>query len=84
MLSERDEAVLDFEGSWWLYPEPKDLAVREYLGMSATRYYQVLRRLVDDDEALSYAPLVVRRLRKMRRDRIRQIADRLGESDSTG
>ena len=84
MLSERDKAVLDFEASWWLYPEPKDLAVREHLGMSASRYYQVLRRLVDEGEALSYAPLAVRRLRKMQRDRIRQIADRLGEGDSTG
>ena len=48
-LSKRDMRVLEFEGSWWLYPQPKDRAIKEYLGMSATRYYQVLRRLVDDD-----------------------------------
>ena len=34
--------------------------------MSATRYYQVLRRLIDDPVAESVDPLTVRRLRKVR------------------
>lgn len=78
MVSERDREVLDFEGAWWLYPGPKDRAIREYLGMSATRYYQRLRRLIDQTEALEYAPLTVRRLRRMRRQRLEQIAERVG------
>lgn len=78
MVSERDREVLDFENSWWLYPGPKDRAIREYLGMSATRYYQRLRRLIDETEALEYAPLTIRRLRKMRRERLEQIAERVG------
>jgi len=77
-LSERDRAVLDFEGAWWLYPQPKDRAVKEYLGISATRYYQALRRLVDDDAALRYAPLTIRRLRRIRLAREQQAAARLG------
>ena len=77
MVSERDRQVLDFEGSWWLYPGPKDRAIREYLGISATRYYQVLRRLIDHSEALQYDPLTIRRLRKMRRQRLDQIAERV-------
>ena len=82
-LSERDRRVLDFEGSWWLYPQPKDQAIPEYLGMSATRYYQALRRLMDDDTALAYAPLTVRRLQRMRRDRTAQIAARVRGRDGT-
>ncbi len=82
MLSESDKAVLDFEGSWWLYPGPKDLAIREYLGMSATRYYQALRRLMDDENALHHAPLAIRRVRRMRQERLEQIAARVGGSDS--
>ena len=78
MVTERDRKVLDFEGSWWLYPGPKDRAIGDYLGMSATRYYQRLRRLIDDTEALDYAPLTVRRLRRMRRLRLEQIAERVG------
>jgi hypothetical protein len=80
MVSVRDREVLDFEGSWWLYPGPKDLAIREYLGMSATRYYQRLRRLIDEEEALEYDPLTVCRLRKMRRQRLDQIAERVGSA----
>ena len=78
MLSQRDKRVLEFESSWWHYPEPKDRAVREYLGMSATRYYQALRRLVDDETAVAEYPLVVRRLRRIRRERQEALARRLG------
>ena len=84
MLSERDQAVLDFEGSWWHYPGPKDLAIKQYLGMSATRYYQALRRLIDDEVALHHSPLTIRRLRKMRKQRLDQIAARVGGGDSAG
>ncbi len=77
MVSERDREVLDFEGAWWLYPGPKDRAIREYLGMSSTRYYQILRRLMDDDAARAYAPLTVRRLHRMRRARLDRVANRV-------
>ncbi len=84
MLSERDRKVLDFEGSWWQFPGPKDRAISDYLEMSSTRYYQALRRLMDDDEAARYAPLTVHRLRKVRRDRLERIASDVGTGDSTG
>ena len=77
MVSKRDRQVLDFEGSWWLYPGPKDRAIREYLGMSSTRYYQALRRLIDEKGALEYDPLTVRRLKRMRRQRLDPIAERV-------
>jgi hypothetical protein len=76
MVSERDRQVLDFEGSWWLFPGPKDRAIREYLDMSATRYYQAVRRLMDDENAVAYAPMTVMRLRRMRSERLQQIARR--------
>jgi hypothetical protein len=84
VLGERDNAVLEFESSWWLYPGPKDRAIREYLGMSATRYYQVLRRLVEDPDAMRHDPLTVKRLRKMRTDVAKRAAERrLGGGDGT-
>ena len=80
MLSERDRGVLDFEAAWWHYPGPKDRAIREYLGMSSTRYYQILRRLAEDERALDYDPLTIRRLRRTRSDARRRAAERsLGE-----
>ena len=65
-LSERDRAILEFEGSWWTEPGPKDLAIRARLGISASRYRQILAALVDSEEAATVAPLVVKRLRRER------------------
>lgn len=80
MLSDSDRSILEFEGSWWLYPGPKDRAIREYLGISATRYYQVLRRLLDDPRAERHAPMTVRRLRRVRDEaRRRSVERRLGD-----
>ena len=80
-LTTRDLKVLDFEGSWWLYPQPKDRAIKDYLGMSATRYYQVLRRLIADDLALHHAPLTIRRLRRLQRTRLDTVATRAGDGE---
>lgn len=85
MLGERETSILDFEAAWWLYPGPKDRAIREYLGISATRYYQVLRRLIDDPEAERRDPLTVRRLRRVRDDARKRAAERrLGGDGPTG
>ncbi len=77
MLTEKDIRILDFEASWWHFPEPKDRAIREYVGMSSTRYYQALRRLVDDEAAAGQYPLVVHRLRRMKQERKEAIARRI-------
>ena len=85
MLSDSDRAVLEFEGSWWMFPGPKDRAIREYLGMSSTRYYQALRRLMDERAAEEAAPLTVRRLRRVRdQARRRRIERRLGDGHTGG
>ena len=84
MLAERDRAVLDFESSWWLHPGPKDRAIREHLGMSATSYYKSLRRLMDDPAAQRYQPLTVRRLRRVRDDGLRRAAARRSGDNAPG
>lgn len=65
-LSEQERAVLDFEGSWWTLPGPKEAAIRSRLGMSATAYRKVLGRLMESAEAATEAPLLIRRLRRDR------------------
>lgn len=77
MLSERDARVLEFERQWWRYPGPKDRAIREYLGISATRYYQILRRLMDDPSASEHDPLTIRRLRRIRGEARQRAIERL-------
>lgn len=70
-LTARDRAILDFERSWWTEPGPKDTAIRERFELSGTRYYQLLTELLDDEEAMAYDPLLVRRLRRVRERRRR-------------
>lgn len=70
-LSERERAILDFERSWWLTAGTKEAFIRDNLGLSTTRYYQVLAGLLDSADALEYDPLVVMRLRR-ERDRRRR------------
>lgn len=79
-LTDEEKAILDFEGGpWWKYAGAKETAVLEKFGHSATRYYQRLNALIDRPEALAYAPLLVKRLRRLRTQRQRQrSAARLG------
>lgn len=70
-LTDRDKAILDFERSWWAEPGAKEQAIRDRFELSATRYYQLLGELTASDEAMSYDPLLVRRLRRMRDTRRR-------------
>ena len=78
-LSEREVRILAFERNWWRKPGATEQAIRDMLGMSATRYYQMLNELIDRPEALAFEPVLVKRLRRQRakRERIRSAqADR--------
>ncbi|WP_405018823.1 DUF3263 domain-containing protein [Kitasatospora sp. NBC_00070] len=65
-LTDRELAVLALEGRTWRTTGAKERAVREELDLSATRYYQILNRLLDRQEALAHAPVLVNRLRRVR------------------
>lgn len=71
-LTGTQRAMLDFEGGWWRYPGAKEQEIRKRFGVSATRYYQQLNALIDDPAAAKYAPMVVKRLRRLRDQRRRR------------
>lgn len=73
-LEERARRILDFEREWWRYAGAKEHAVREHFDVSPTRYYQLLNRVIDDEAALAYDPMLVKRLRRLRAARQRQRA----------
>lgn len=78
-LSRQEREILAFERQWWQYAGAKERAIRELFGMSSTRYYQVLNRLIETERALRADPMLVKRLRKTRADRKRKrAAHRLG------
>lgn len=79
VLPERDQRILEFERQWWKFAGAKEQAIREQFDMSATRYYQVLNALIDQPAALSFDPMLVKRLQRMRASRQRaRSARRLG------
>jgi hypothetical protein len=65
-LTDDELAMLDLEASWWKYAAVKDTVVRERFDISPTVYYSRLNALIDRPEALAAAPLVVRRLQRLR------------------
>ena len=69
MFDERDRAILDFEREWWQHPGAKEDAIRQTLGLSPARYYQVLGKLMDSEAALAYDPMLIKRLQRVRDDR---------------
>ena len=79
VLAEREQAILAFERQWWKYAGAKEQAIRDLFDMSGTRYYQVLNALIDRPEAMSFDPMLVKRLRRLRTARQRaRSARRLG------
>jgi hypothetical protein len=79
LLSERDRGILEFERQWWKYAGAKEQAIRDLFDMSATRYYQIVNALIDTPEALTFDPMLVKRLRRLRATRQRaRSARRLG------
>ena len=65
-LDDVDLAVLALERRGWPGSGAKERAVREELGLSPTRYYQLLNALLDDPAALAHDPVTVNRLRRRR------------------
>jgi hypothetical protein len=65
-LSDQDLAVLDIARRQWTGPGVRERAIRERLGLSPTRYFQLLNALLDDPRALAHDPLTVNRLRRAR------------------
>ncbi|MEU9301794.1 DUF3263 domain-containing protein [Streptomyces sp. NPDC048269] len=65
-LTATEAAVLAYEGRTWPGPGAKERAIREGLGMTPVRYYQLLNALMDDPRALAHAPGTVNRLRRIR------------------
>ena len=69
-LSELEARILEFEGTWWKFAGAKESAIKELFDLSAPRYYQLLNDLIDRQDALVVAPMLVKRLRRLREARM--------------
>jgi hypothetical protein len=74
-LSERDLAIIEFEAGWFLLDEDRHDAIRARFGCSVEDYNLELNRVIDHPASMCADPLVVRRLRRTRERRRRQLID---------
>jgi hypothetical protein len=65
-ISERQQLILEFESRWWKHAGAKEEAIRAQFGLSAARYYQLLNAALDAPGALSFDPMLVKRLQRIR------------------
>lgn len=72
VISERHQAMLEFERSFWTFDEPKETLIRARFQCSADEYYAELNELLEQPEALAHDPLMVRRLQRQRVRRRRE------------
>jgi hypothetical protein len=69
-LTDSDKALLDFAARWYRFPGAQAEALTTELGLSATTYWRKVNDLIDRPEALAYAPTTVKRLQRIRADRL--------------
>lgn len=68
-MTGQEAAILAFEGRWWRLAGHKEQAIRDELGLSAVRYYQILVALIQTEAALEADPVLVNRLRRISTNR---------------
>lgn len=68
-LSDRQKQILDFEGERYQYQGAKEEVIRNRFG-NVTHYYMELNHLLDQREAIEYAPALTARLRARRVTRL--------------
>ena len=82
VLSDRDRALLAFEGQWSRHTASKEEAIRDVFAISAARYYQLLNAVIDSPAAVRHDPMLVRRLLRARDERAEARARRAFTSSS--
>jgi hypothetical protein len=84
-LDELARSVLEFERARSWPGRAKARAIREGLGITPTRYHQVLLGAIERPEALAFDPMLVRRLRRLRdARRTTRLARRLEPAQRSG
>lgn len=64
------EELIAFENEWPGNAGRKEGAIRDTFHLNATRYYQLINRMIDDPTALELDPTLIYRLRDQRHQRL--------------
>lgn len=65
-LTDFEEQLLSFERRRWIHAGAREEAITVELGLTPTRYAQLLNVLIDRPEAYLHDPVLVKRLRRLR------------------
>ena len=69
-LTDLERRILEFERNWWRFAGAKERAIKELFDLTAPRCSQLLNDLIDRADALEAAPMLVKRLRRLREARM--------------
>lgn len=71
MMTDVEKRMLELAGARWRYAGSLEQTVRAELGVSLTRFWQLVNRLIDREDALAHDPVTVNRLRRIRDGSVR-------------
>ncbi|AYR01540.1 helix-turn-helix DNA-binding domain protein [Arthrobacter phage Seahorse] len=70
MLTDAQKRMIDVAVGTYKYTGSLELDAQREFGLSPTRYWQEVNRLIDTEAAVAYSPAAVARLRARRASRI--------------
>ena len=65
-MTDEEKRMLELAGARWRYAGSLEQSVRDELGISLTRFWQLVGRLIDREDVLAHDPVTVNRLRRIR------------------
>jgi hypothetical protein len=68
-LTDTERSMLELERLWWKFPGAKEDFIARRFGISPTRYYSALNRLLARPEAMAYDAVTVKRLQRIAEQR---------------
>jgi hypothetical protein len=71
MLTDQQKAMLDLASEKFKYAGSLDSAAMERFGMTPTRYWQEVNRLIQTEAAVAYRPATVAQLKTRHRAMVR-------------
>lgn len=71
MLTDTQKAMIDVAAHTYKYAGSVDVIAKERFGLSPTRFWQDVNRLIKTESAYAYRPEAVRRLNHRRRPQVR-------------
>lgn len=69
-LTDLERSILDIERGWWRVAPTREQAISRALGMTASKYYFLLSRMLDSPRVWAADPALVERLRRLRDARL--------------